>query len=99
MERPSKRGLYLDSNDHLVGWTQEAHKPPKGGNLYSFSGISVASHELFSHMEGDGAFSIITSYLTAARATHRVYGKNVTGAEWTDIGTPEQLETLRKHLV
>jgi NDP-sugar pyrophosphorylase family protein len=50
-------------------------------------------------MHGDEAFSIITSYLTAARATHRVYGKNVTGAEWTDIGTPEQLETLRKHLV
>jgi NDP-sugar pyrophosphorylase family protein len=49
-------------------------------------------------MEGDGAFSIIASYLSAARATHRVYGMNITGAEWTDIGTPEQLETLRKNL-
>jgi NDP-sugar pyrophosphorylase family protein len=98
MKRPSKRGLYLDSDDHLVGWTQEHHKPPKEAHLYSFSGISVASHELFSYMEGEGAFSIITSYLSAARATHRVYGSNVTGAEWTDIGTPEQLHALRKHL-
>jgi MurNAc alpha-1-phosphate uridylyltransferase len=98
MERPSKRGLYLDSHDHLVGWTQDGHAPPKEASLYSFSGVSVASHELFSHMEGDGAFSIIASYLSAARATHRVYGMNITGAEWTDIGTPEQLETLRKNL-
>ena len=98
MERSSKRGLYLDAHDHLVGWTQEPQKPPKDAHLYSFSGISVASHELFSHMEGDGAFSIIASYLTAARATRRVYGKNVTGAEWSDIGTPEQLESLQNRL-
>jgi NDP-sugar pyrophosphorylase family protein len=98
MERPSKRGLYVDSRHHLVGWTQEARKAPKQARLYSFCGISVASHEIFSHMTESGAFSIISSYLTAARATGRVYGEVITNATWTDIGTPEHLEALRTRL-
>jgi len=98
MHRPSKRGLYFNSELHLVGWTQEDNVAPKGAQLYSFSGISVASHEIFSHMPHDGVFSIISSYLSAARATDRVHGEVVTGAEWTDIGTPEQLEALRERL-
>jgi NDP-sugar pyrophosphorylase family protein len=46
-------------------------------------------------MTAEGAFSIISSFLSAARATNRVYGELVTGVDWTDIGTPEQLEALR----
>jgi NDP-sugar pyrophosphorylase family protein len=95
MERPSKRGLYVDSGHHLIGWTQEENPAPKEASLYSFCGISVASHEIFSHMTAEGAFSIISSFLSAARATNRVYGELVTGVDWTDIGTPEQLEALR----
>jgi MurNAc alpha-1-phosphate uridylyltransferase len=95
MTRPSKRGLYIDSQHRLVGWTQEEKPAPEEATLYSFCGISVASHEIFSHMTGEGAFSIISSFLSAARATNRVYGELVTGVDWTDIGTPEQLEALR----
>lgn len=95
MKRPSKRGLYVDSQHHLIGWTQEEKPAPEEAALYSFCGISVASHEVFSHMPREGAFSIISSYLSAARATNRVYGELVTGVDWTDIGTPEQLEALR----
>ena len=95
MKRPSKRGLYVDSQHHLIGWTQEEKPAPEEATLYSFCGISVASHDIFSHMPGEGAFSIISSYLSAARATNRVYGELVTGVDWTDIGTPEQLEALR----
>ena len=95
MKRPSKRGLYVDSQHHLIGWTQEEKPAPEEAALYSFCGISVASHEVFSHMPREGAFSIISSYLFAARATNRVYGELVTGVDWTDIGTPEQLEALR----
>jgi NDP-sugar pyrophosphorylase family protein len=98
MDRPSKRGLYFDAKQQLVGWTQESTPAPKGASLLSFCGISVASHEIFSHMADEGAFSIISSYLSAARATGRVYGENVPGAEWTDIGTPEQLEALRERV-
>jgi len=98
MDRPSKRGLYFDARRQLVGWTQESVPAPKGSSLLSFCGISVASHEIFSHMADEGAFSIISSYLSAARASGRVYGENVTGADWTDIGTPEQLEALRERV-
>jgi NDP-sugar pyrophosphorylase family protein len=95
MERPSKRGLYFDSKHHLVGWTEESTEHPAKSTLLSFCGISVASHEIFSYMGSETAFSIIKPYLTAARASKRVWGESVTGADWTDIGTPEQLETLR----
>lgn len=95
MKRPSKRGLFIDSHQHLVGWTQEERPAPNEAMLYSFCGISVASDEIFSHMPESGAFSIISSYLAAARATSQVYGELVTGADWIDIGTPEQLEGLR----
>jgi NDP-sugar pyrophosphorylase family protein len=98
MERPSQRGLYFDSSHHLVGWTQEATPIAHGARLSSFCGISVASHELFFHMTGAGPSSIISSYLSAARASDRVYGEHVTGVEWTDIGTPEQLEGLRSRV-
>jgi NDP-sugar pyrophosphorylase family protein len=98
MERPSKRGLFFDERHHLIGWTQEDRDPPKDGHLYSFCGISVASHEIFTHMSDGGAFSIISSFLAAARASHRVYGQIVAGADWTDIGTPEQLEALRARI-
>jgi NDP-sugar pyrophosphorylase family protein len=98
MDRPSQRGLYFDARHHLVGWTQEGCAAPKGARLYSFSGISVASHEIFSHMPDEGVFSIIASYLSAARVTERVYGEVVAGIEWTDIGTPEQLQGLRDRL-
>jgi NDP-sugar pyrophosphorylase family protein len=47
-------------------------------------------------MENESVFSIIQPYLAAARASKRVWGENVTGADWTDIGTPEQLTTLQK---
>lgn len=98
MKRPSTRGLYFDSEHHLVGWTQQERKASKGQQLYSFSGISVASHELFSHMGEEHAFSIISTYLAAAHATERVYGEVVSDDAWTDIGTPEQLEGLRTRL-
>lgn len=97
MDRPSKRGLYFDPSHRLVGWTGEK-EPPPSASLLSFCGISVASHELFSYMGNDEVFSIIKPFLSAARATNRVRGEIVAGVDWTDIGTPEQLEALRKRI-
>jgi N-acetyl-alpha-D-muramate 1-phosphate uridylyltransferase len=97
MVRPSQRGLYFDSAHHLVGWTGEKNPPPSS-DLLSFCGISVASSEIFSHMGSEDVFSIIKTFITAARSTGRVWGEVVSGADWTDIGTPEQLEALRKRV-
>lgn len=97
MARDSRRGLYFDPAYHLVGWTGE-ESPPDSSALLNFSGISVASHEIFSHMGSEDVFSIIKTFLAAARTTQRVWGERIQDAEWTDIGTPEQLEALRKRL-
>jgi NDP-sugar pyrophosphorylase family protein len=96
MERPSKRGLYFDAKHHLVGWTEESTEAPAKSTLLSFCGISVASHDLFAYMEKEAAFSIIKPYLAAARDSKRVWGVTCNGVDWTDIGTPEQLATLRQ---
>ena len=98
MKRPSSRGLYLSPDGHLVGWTEEKASPPADADVFAFCGISVASPELFSYMEAGDSFSIIKPFLSAAHATHRVLGEVLTGSAWVDIGTPEQLQTLRNQL-
>jgi NDP-sugar pyrophosphorylase family protein len=99
MKRCSSRGLYLDSESQLVGWTGEKTAPaPASAELFAFCGISAASGELFDYMDDRERFSLIEPYLLAARKTGRVRGHVVVDAEWTDIGTPEQLATLQRKL-
>ncbi len=97
MEHPSPRGLYFDTSHRLVGWTGEKTQPPSS-SLRSFCGISVASHEVFSQMGKEDTFSIIKTFLNAARSTQRVWGEVISDPTWTDIGTPEQLEALRHRI-
>lgn len=97
MDDPSPRGLYFDPSHRLVGWTGEK-TPPPSSTLQSFCGISVASHEIFSHMGNEDIFSIIKTYLSAARSTQRVWGEVISDVSWTDIGTPEQLQALRQRI-
>lgn len=98
MQRPSKRGLYFSGDKRLVGWTQEGAPPPVNADLFGFCGISVASGDLFSFMEKNDTFSIIQPFLTASRATQRVFAEVITDTEWIDVGTPEQLHALRNKL-
>lgn len=95
MQRASTRGLYLASDNHLMGWSEEKTSLPSPATLYGFCGVSVASHRLFEFMENESSFSIIKPYLKAARATNLVWGSPVTG-EWIDIGSPEQLTAAQQ---
>jgi MurNAc alpha-1-phosphate uridylyltransferase len=106
MRRESKRGLYIDDSQRLTGWTEEK-KPekkieknpdPTTGNIYAFSGISVCSDEIFSYMDIRDTFSIIETFLAAARATERVFGSPIPSSGWVDIGSPERLLALQKEL-
>lgn len=99
MQRASKRGLYIDRTQHLTGWTEEQVPAPPESEIYAFSGISVCSDQIFSHMDSRDTFSIIESFLTAARATGRVFGSLIPSSGWVDIGTPERLLALQKQLV
>jgi N-acetyl-alpha-D-muramate 1-phosphate uridylyltransferase len=99
MKRSSARGLYFDSAQQLVGWTSEKDQlPPTDSELLAFSGISAASAELFDFMPNTDAFSLITPFLSAARASNRVTGYRIDQSEWTDIGTPESLLALQKRI-
>ncbi len=98
MNKPTTRGLYFDSQNVLAGWTQEGHSAPPGGSCMAFSGISVASGQLFTFMEPRDSFSLITPYVSAARATRQVWGAVIPSEDWVDIGTPDQLAELRVRL-
>jgi MurNAc alpha-1-phosphate uridylyltransferase len=102
MRRESKRGLYFDAENVLTGWSDEAkglpHPNNHGESLLAFSGISVCSEELFSFMDSRERFSIIESFLSAARKTSRVFGIEIPNNSWIDIGTPDKLEELRRRL-
>jgi MurNAc alpha-1-phosphate uridylyltransferase len=99
MERPDTRGLYFDAQRRLLGWTGERASPPPSASLRAFCGVSIASGELFNSMGNDEAFSIVRTFLDAARDTHRVFGETIdAGAEWVDIGTPEELLALHNRL-
>lgn len=98
IKRPTDRGLFVSASSELVGWTGETAAPPPGSTLLDFSGISVASPEIFAHMPDESVFSLIKPYLAAARATHRVSAALIDAQEWTDIGTPEELAALQKKL-
>ena len=101
MQRYSSRGLFFNANMQLRGWTEEVppYSPAKGSDqLLAFSGISVASSELFQYMDDSDAFSIVRPFLKAAKTTERVWGHSIDGSEWVDIGTPEHLKALQDRL-
>lgn len=113
MHRDSKRGLYFNRKRQLTGWTEERSTCAQTSTsqdtkeqvntesddaLCAFSGISVCSPDIFSFMNSRDTFSIIESFLSAARATGRVYGHTIPGTGWVDIGTPEKLYLLQREL-
>lgn len=98
MQRASKRGLYIDRTQHLTGWSEEQGPAPAESEIYAFSGISVCSDQIFAYMDACDTFSIIESFLLAARATSRVFGSLIPSTGWVDIGTPERLIALQKQI-
>ena len=98
MQRASKRGLYFDHSKRLTGWTEETASSPDESDIFAFSGISVCSSEIFSYMDSRDTFSIIETFLAAARATGGVFGSLIPSSGWVDIGTPERLDALQKEL-
>ncbi len=99
MLRQSKRGLYFNTDSQLVGWTEEQIAAPLDSSLLAFSGISICSSEIFNFMDSRAKFSIVESFLSASRATGRVYSAEIDPTKWVDIGTPEKLAELRARLI
>jgi len=70
---------------------------PPEGILYEvgFSGIHIVNPEIFNFMN-EGVYSLTPLYLELA-ATHRIMTFRHDEGYWWDIGTPENLEDVRKY--
>jgi NDP-sugar pyrophosphorylase family protein len=58
----------------------------------AFAGIHVLSPQIFDHIQEDGAFSIITTYLRIAAAGGAVLAYRDDAAYWRDLGKPENVQ-------
>jgi len=104
---PSASTLAAGDLAHLVLVDNPTHHPegdfalhqgrvsPQGEARYTFAGISLIRPELVAG-EPPGAFAL-APLLKRAMAEHRVSGEHFAG-HWVDVGTPERLAELDRHL-
>ncbi|MGH7458303.1 MAG: nucleotidyltransferase family protein [Longimicrobiaceae bacterium] len=102
MERESSRYLLFDDGG-LLGWTNSesgeslrAREPRGEEERLAFTGVHVASPQLFGKITERGAFSIFTAYLRLVAEGERVLPFRVDGRDWTDIGDPRELARVRE---
>jgi len=100
--RKGNRHLLVDENGKVRGWRniatgEEILALPPEGILYEvgFSGIHIVNPEIFNFMN-EGVYSLTPLYLELA-ATHRIMTFRHDEGYWWDIGTPENLEDVRKY--
>ncbi|MFM2376574.1 MAG: hypothetical protein RLZZ165_1671 [Bacteroidota bacterium] len=94
-DRPSDRYLVFDEGMRLCGWENRRSGETRGaipfnGRALAFSGQQVISPALFPEMHGEGAFSIIDTYLELA-PTGNVIGHLDHSSIWMDVGRPTEL--------
>jgi NDP-sugar pyrophosphorylase family protein len=75
-----------------------AREPVGEPQRHDFTGIHVISPELLDTLKHDGAFSIITHYLSLAGQGRRIGRYEQPDVHWTDIGSHEQLAVARAML-
>jgi mannose-1-phosphate guanylyltransferase len=97
--RETSRYLLFDEQGQLCGRrTVNAEAPPaelvrpaEHPEPLAFSGIHVLSPRLFSKMEEEGAFSIISTYLRLAAREEKILAFRADDAYWRDLGRPEHI--------
>ena len=101
MERREASYLLFEA-DRLAGWRKEGGettlaKASTNPRALAFCGVQMLSADIFKHMRKQTPpFSLIQSYLKAVQAGAVIQPFVTADREWTDIGTPEQLEKLRQ---
>jgi N-acetyl-alpha-D-muramate 1-phosphate uridylyltransferase len=102
-DRPGKRVYLVDSLDRIRGWrnrsTGEQILAGKTNEVLSeiaFSSMHIVDPEIFKYMN-DGVYSLTALYLDIAKE-HEIYTFREDGGYWFDIGTPENLEEVRKFM-
>jgi NDP-sugar pyrophosphorylase family protein len=100
--RETSRYLLFDEHGQLCGrrtvnaanaepGPAELVRPAQRVQALAFSGIHVLSPRLFSKMEEEGAFSIISTYLRLAAQGERILAFRADECYWRDLGRPENV--------
>lgn len=100
-ERPGNRFFLVDRNGLLCGWCNKAtgectttRKSQDDLSEIAFSGIHIIDPEIFNYM-GPGAYSMTSLYLKLV-PDHNINTFRHDEGYWFDIGTPGNLERVRK---
>jgi NDP-sugar pyrophosphorylase family protein len=103
-DRPTSRYLLFDHDIELCGWRSKVRaetrlvRPAPELVELAFAGIHMISPRLLPGITGEGAFSIIESYLKLAESGAKIVGFRADAYRWRDVGSPESLRAVREHL-
>jgi NDP-sugar pyrophosphorylase family protein len=99
-DRPTTRYLLFNDHSSLCGWqnlkTGEemlVHQEEKHLTPLAFSGIQIVSPGIFRYFPAHERFSLVELYLAAA-ATERIVAYRHDQDDWSDLGTPERINSL-----
>lgn len=97
-ERKTSRYLLFDGQDYLCGRrigvdsTAEMVRPTGRVQSLAFAGIHIISSRLLTKLAGEGAFSIIDSYLHLAAKGETIRAFRADEYYWRDVGRTEDLQ-------
>ena len=103
-DRPTSRFLIFDEQQELCGRRLvreeklEIVRPSSQRAELAFAGIHIISPRLISLLTGEGAFSIIDSYLGLAGRGEKIFGFRADTYSWRDLGTVESLKKATAEL-
>ena len=96
-DRQTSRYLLFNNNSELIGWknvkTGEVRmsRNEKVMKALAFSGIHMLSRKFLDKMTGEGAFSIIDTFLEFAK-TEKISAYDHSSGYWSDLGKPEAIK-------
>ncbi|MDA3909757.1 MAG: nucleotidyltransferase family protein [Bacteroidales bacterium] len=102
-DRETSRYLLFNDDSELVGWknikTGEVRPVKTFDNPtpLAFSGIQMVSQDFLKSLSGNGKFSIIESYLDAAKS-NQIKAFVHQADFWMDLGKPEAIDFLNQNL-
>jgi N-acetyl-alpha-D-muramate 1-phosphate uridylyltransferase len=102
--RPANRIYLVDNSGRIRGWKNRSTGeliltgiPVDSLSEIAFSSMHVVKPEIFKYMY-DGVYSLTGLYLDLAKE-HEIYTFREDKGFWFDIGTPDNLEEVRRYLV
>ncbi len=99
--RPGNRFYLIDKSGQIRGWRNRstgekilAGTAEEELSELAFSGMHIVESEIFDYMN-EGVYTMTALYLKLA-AEHKIFTFRDDEGYWGDIGTPENLESIRK---